>query len=480
MRVRFAPSPTGFLHIGNARTAIINHLIAKKYNADLILRIEDTDMERSTKESEKSILEDLKWLGIEWTEGPDKDGGCGPYRQSERFDIYKKYSDRLVKEGKAYYCYCSAEELDEMRAEALETGRTSTYNGKCRSLSAEEKQKFTDEGRKPTIRFRVEENHEIKIRDLIKGEVIFNSDNIGGDFIIVRSDGVPVYNYIVVIDDLLMKITHVIRGEDHLSNTPKQILIAEALGFERPVYAHMALVMGDDKKKLSKRHGITSVALYRSEGYLPEALVNYISMLGWASETGEEILKIEDIISQIDLDNLAKSAAVFDFKKLKWMNANYIRSADDEVIYRQLLPFLSAAGYDISSYDENFLRKAVLFSRNYCELLSDIGQHMEIFLNDKPAVDGETEELLKSEAGQLIINSATEVLENLPDDSYADQFVDVIKEKTGLKGKNLFMPCRAVITGRMHGPDLADTMKILGRGKCLERISYFKTRYPAG
>ncbi len=479
MRVRFAPSPTGFLHIGNARTAIINYLIAKKYGADYILRVEDTDMERSTKESEKSIMEDLKWLGIEWSEGPDVGGDCGPYRQSERFDIYKTYSEKLIADGKAYYCYCSSEEIEDMRADAAATGRTSTYNGRCRNLSEADRQKFISEGRKPTIRFRIEENQQIIIDDLIKDKVIFNSDNIGGDFIIVRSDGVPVYNYIVVIDDLLMKVTHVIRGEDHLSNTPKQILIAEALGFERPVYAHMALVMGDDKKKLSKRHGITSVALYREEGYLSEALVNYISMLGWASASGEEILKLEDIISQIDLDNLAKSAAVFDFKKLKWMNANYIRAYDENLIYKMLLPFLEKAGFKIESYDEAYLKKVILFSRNYCELLSDIGRHAEIFLTNELEVDGETADLLKSEPGQIIIKCAGDVLDQLNDDNYADDFVNVVKDRTGLKGKNLFMPCRAVISGRMHGPDLADTMKILGRGKCAERIKYFGGKYLA-
>ena len=282
MRLRFAPSPTGYLHIGNARTAVVNYVIARKFNAAYVLRIEDTDMERSSAESERSILEDLSWLGIRWDEGPGAGGEYGPYRQSERFDIYRDYTRRLLENGSAYHCYCSPEELEAMRREAQAAGRPFVYPGRCRNLSEAEKKRLESEGRSPTVRFHVPEGRSIEVDDLIKGRVLFGSENIGGDFIIVRSDGVPMYNYIVIIDDALMKISHVIRGEDHLTNTPKQIMIARALDLPVPQYAHLALVLGPDRSKLSKRHGITSVKMYRREGYLPEALVNYLSMLGWA------------------------------------------------------------------------------------------------------------------------------------------------------------------------------------------------------
>lgn len=464
MRVRFAPSPTGYLHIGNARTAIINHLIAKKYNAEYVLRVEDTDMERSSKESEQSILDDLKWLGIEWTEGPDKGGNYGPYRQSERFDIYKEYTEKLLSEKKAFKCYCTPEEIEQMRKEAAAEGRTAVYNGRCRHLSDDEKKAFENEGRKPTIRFHVEENQPIEINDHIKGNVTFNSSNIGGDFIIVRSDGVPVYNYIVVIDDALMKITDVIRGEDHLPNTPKQIMIARALGFDSPKYAHMPLVLGDDKKKLSKRHGITSVDMYRKEGYLPEALMNYIAMLGWAAKDEQEILDEGEIVNQIDINNLAKSAAVFDFKKLKWMNGNYIRNYPENKVVDLFKPYLEQAQYNISTVDPDQLKRKISFLTNYCELLPEILKSADMFLKDLPDHDDEASELLKTEAGQTAIKTSVDLINSgeLNENNFTESYLNLLKEKGGLKGKNLFMPARAILLSRVHGPDVAESLQLLG------------------
>lgn len=479
MRVRFAPSPTGFLHIGNARTAILNYLIAKKYNAKLILRVEDTDTERSSKESEQSIYEDLKWLGLEWNEGPDLGGDFGPYRQSERFDIYKKYTDKLLAEEKAYYCYCSQEELDKMRDQANKDGKKFVYPGHCRNLSEEQKQKYIEEGRKPTVRFKVNENEEIKITDHIKGEVVFNSDNIGGDFIIVRSDGGPIYNYIVVIDDSLMEISHVIRGEDHLSNTPKQIMIARALGFKDPEYAHMPLVMGNDRKKLSKRHGITSVNLYKEEGYLPEALVNYIAMLGWASESGEEVFSVDELVKQIDINNLAKSSAIFDFKKLRWMNGIHIRNYDLEKIKNLFTPYIEKAGYDLSIIDNEWLTRVIDFIRIKCEVLADIGSAIKMFIEEIPEPEADALEMLKSEAGQTAIKAAFELINNnkITKENFADDFINQVKEMTGLKGKNLFMSCRAVLTSNLHGPDLAESLKLIGFEKCVKRINHIYEKY---
>jgi glutamyl-tRNA synthetase len=478
MRVRFAPSPTGFLHIGNARTAIINYLVAQKNGAEFVLRIEDTDLERSTKESEKSIFFDLTWLGLSWTEGPDKPKDCGPYRQSERFDIYAKYTERLLSEGKAYPCYCTQEELDAQRAECEKAGNAFVYPGTCRGLTPEQRKQKEADGRKPAIRLHVPDGIDIDLIDAIKGPVHFDSQNIGGDFIIVRSDGVPIFNYIVIIDDALMKITHVIRGEDHLPNTPKQLMVARALELPVPKYAHLPLVLGDDRKKLSKRHGITSVENYRSAGYLPEALVNYIAMMGWSSESGEEIMSAEKISSQIDLESLGKSPAVFDFGKLRWMNANYIRSYDLEKIIDLFIPYLKDAGYDVDAVGREKLTKVISLVRGNCELLADIVPNVKILLEDFPEPDEEADLLLKSEEGKRTAAAAFELMgTEINAENFTSDLINKIKEKTGLKGKNLFHPCRALLTSSLKGPDLAEAMKVIGYDICAQRVKKIHDRY---
>ncbi|MCX7678123.1 MAG: glutamate--tRNA ligase [Spirochaetes bacterium] len=470
MRLRFAPSPTGFLHIGNARTAIINYLLSKKYNAVLVLRIEDTDVERSSRESEESILRDLQWLGIQWHEGPDVGGNFGPYRQSERLEIYKQFSEQLLKNGNAYYCFCTQEELETMRARAFETG-TYEYSGRCRNLSTAEKERFRAEGRKPTIRFRVPENETVIVDDAIKGKVVFSSENIGGDFIIVRSDGMPVYNYIVIIDDALMKITHVVRGEDHLSNTPKQILIARALNLPVPQYAHLALVMGNDRKKLSKRHGITSVDLYRKEGYLPEALVNYLAMLGWAAEDEREILSMQEIVAQIELEKLAKSAAIFDFQKLRWMNSHYVRLKSAIELLPLIQPYLQEVGIDANAVEREKLLRAIELLKPYCELLSDIKNFAPMLLSEIPAYDEEAKQILMSDEATILIKEAFSFFSETPS-SDIGQFVNVVKAKTGFKGKQLFHPLRALLTGKLKGPELDQVISLLGYDGCKKRVEY--------
>ncbi len=478
MRVRFAPSPTGFLHVGNARTAIMNFLIANKNNAAFVLRIEDTDMERSTKESEQSIYQDLAWLGISWNEGPDKGGDFGPYRQSERFDIYRKYTEKLISEGKAYYCYCTREELDATKKGADGETESYTYNGRCRNLSAGEQKKFEAEGRKPTVRFRVPDNTSIVVNDRIKGPVEFNSSNIGGDFIIIRSDGVPVFNYIVIIDDALMKISLVIRGDDHLSNTPKQLLVARALGLPEPEYAHLPLIMGPDRSKLSKRHGITSVEMYRRQGYLPEALMNYMAMLGWASESGDEILPLDAIISQVDLGKLSKNAPIFDFQKLRWMNGMYIREYPVPAITDLFIPYIREAGYGIESIERKTIEDIVTILRKSCDLLSDIGGLIGIFLNEVNEPDADADAMLKTEEGRLVIAAARDLFQSeLNAGNFAAFLPNRVKEKTALKGKNLFMPLRAIITGRQKGPELDQSMPVIGFEKCKKRIEYCHKRY---
>jgi len=478
MKVRFAPSPTGYLHIGNARTAVINYLIARKYNASMVLRIEDTDMERSSRESEESILDDLKWLGISWDEGPDTGGDSGPYRQSERFDIYREYTEKLLSEGKAYYCYCSKDELDSMRRKAESEKSAFTYNGRCRDLTDEQRKAFEDEGRKPTVRFRIPEGRSITVRDHIRGNVQFNSENIGGDFIIVRSDGVPVYNYIVTIDDTLMGVTHVIRGEDHLSNTPKQILIAEALGLPVPEYAHQPLILGPDRSKLSKRHGITSVDLYRSEGYLPESLVNYLAMLGWSTETGDEILSIDQIIEQFDLDGLGKSAAIFDFQKLRWINGNYIRSYPLDRITDLFIPYIREAGYSPEEIGREQMEKIISIVRGYCDVLSEVKEHVGIFIEDVCEPDEDADALLRQEDSITLVSAALEIMKSSVDHTgFSEELIPKIKESTSFKGKKLFHPVRAILTGKLKGPELDTAMPVIGFDKCLKRIQYMHDRY---
>ncbi len=478
MRVRFAPSPTGYLHIGNARTALINHLIAKKNNWDYTLRIEDTDFERSSKESEESIIKDLKWLGIQWNEGPDLGGERGPYRQSERFEIYREYSEKLINENKAYYCYCTPEEVDKVRAEIENENQPFVCPNRCGEIDDAKKRSFEDEGRKPVIRFRVPEGVPVTVKDHIKGNIQFKSENIGGDFIIVRSDGTPVYNYIVVIDDALMGVTHVIRGEDHLSNTPKQILMADALGLPVPQYAHHALVLGEDRSKLSKRHGITSVELYRKEGYLPEALVNYLAMLGWATESGEEILSQDEIISQIDITSIAKSAAVFDFRKLRWMNGVYIRNYPEERIPELFFPFIEEAGYDPGDMESDLLEKVLQLMKGYCEVLSDIGKFLPMFFEDVSIPDEDAESMLKEEYSADVIKAAKELLESdINEENFITDTVNRVKEASGQKGKKLFMPVRAMLTGRLRGPELDLVLPLIGFEKYRKRIEYCFDKY---
>jgi len=467
MRVRFAPSPTGFLHLGNARTAVINFCISRKENAPFVLRIEDTDQERSSLESEESIYKDLKWLGLDWDEGPSAGGDKGPYRQSERYDLYQKYAQNLINSGHAYKCYCTKEELDDLRAK----DGSFTYPGTCRDLTFEEQNARESEGRTHVIRFRVPENENIIIKDSIKGDIEFGSDNIGGDFIVIRTDGSPIYNFIVTIDDYLMGITHVIRGEDHLSNTPKQTLVARALNLPEPIYAHLPLILGADRSKLSKRHGMTSVELYRSGGYLPEALFNYIAMLGWATESGDEILSQEEIINNISIDKMAKSSAVFDFQKLKWVNSQYIRQYPLDTITDLFLPHIIEAGYD--NLDRNNLEGIIDLIRGNCEVLPDIKNLVPIFLDDLCIPDEDADKMLKEDYSADVIKTAYEVLEKNPP---MEELLGEIKSSANQKGKKLFMPLRAMITGRLKGPDLDKALPLIGYENIKKRIQYcYKT-----
>ena len=344
VKVRFAPSPTGPFHIGGARSALFNWLYAHHMNGTFLVRIEDTDLKRSTKESEENIKDSLKWLGLNWDEGIDVGGDNGPYRQTERLDIYNAEVKKLIDEGKAYYCYCTEEELEESRKEQIAAGKTPVYDGHCEHLTQEQIDQYKAEGRKPVVRLKVRKDGVFAFDDMVRGHVEFQASGIG-DFIIVKSDGIPVYNFAVVIDDAKMGITHVIRAEEHLSNTPRQLAIYEALGYEVPKFGHISLILGADHKKMSKRHGATSVTEYRNMGYLPQAMFNYLALLGWAPQGEQEIFSVDELVKQFSMNRVSSNDAVFDIEKLNWINFQYMKQLTPDQLLELTLPFIEKAGY---------------------------------------------------------------------------------------------------------------------------------------
>src|SRR4051812_36362181 len=373
MRVRFAPSPTGQLHVGNARTALFNWLLARGGDGTFILRIEDTDAERSTRESESAIVRDLRWLGLDWDEGPDIGGSRGPYRQSERFHLYQSYAQELLSDGKAYHCFCTTAQLAAERKDALAEGRPAVYSGTCRRLTVEQALDRIANGERPAIRFRVPQGREVAFNDAVRGEVRFHTEVIG-DPVIVRADATPAYNFAVVVDDALMEVTHVVRGEDHISNTPRQILMYEAMGFTPPTFAHLALVMGPDHSPLSKRHGATSVAEFRSKGYLPEALVNYLALIGWSPGGGDELLPIDELARRFSLEAVGHSAGGVDEEKLGWAKRPYLKMAQPERIAALSVPFFKAAGVPMNpdARGIDFLATAMAMATSSVDRLNQI------------------------------------------------------------------------------------------------------------
>ncbi|MDF2635649.1 MAG: glutamyl-tRNA synthetase [Pelosinus sp.] len=476
IRVRFAPSPTGPFHIGGARSALFNWLLAKKYNGKFIMRIEDTDLERSTKESEENIKEALQWLGITWDEGTDVGGPYGPYRQTERLDTYHTYTEQLLREGKAYYCYCSEEELDEERQKQTDKGENPHYGGRCLHLTEEDKAGFIAQGRKPTVRFHVQGNKQIIFKDMVRDTVSFESNGVG-DFVIVKSDGVPVYNYAVVIDDALMKITHVIRGEEHLSNTPRQVVLYEALGFIPPIFGHISLILGADRTKMSKRHGATSVEKYRNLGYLPEAIVNFLALLGWSPGGEKEFFSLDELIEEFSMERVAKNPAVFDVDKLNYISAQYIKKADPEVITDLALPHLREAGYigeELSVKDREWLTQVVALLQDYISYAAEIVNHIDIFFNENVEFENEeAAQVLRDGDVPAVINSFCEKLQALEivDAPSVKALLKSITKELKLGGKKVFMPLRVVLTGKMHGPDLDKIIALLGSEKILSRIT---------
>ncbi|OES45974.1 glutamate--tRNA ligase [Domibacillus iocasae] len=478
VRVRYAPSPTGHLHIGNARTALFNYLYARNLGGTFIIRIEDTDQKRNIEGGEQSQLDYLKWLGVDWDEGPDVGGEYGPYRQSERNDLYKKYYEQLLKEGKAYKCYCTAEELEAEREAQQDRNEIAGYSGKCRHLTNEEQAALEAEGRRPSIRFLVPSSETISFNDIVKGDVSFDSDGIGGDFVIVKQDGTPTYNFAVAVDDHLMKMTHVLRGDDHISNTPKQLLIYKALGFEPPVFGHMTLIVNESRKKLSKRDEsiIQFIEQYKELGYLPEALLNFITLLGWSPKEEEEMYTKEQFIEQFDADRLSKSPAFFDKQKLLWMNNQYMKEQSVERVVELARPHLVKAGLiedSLSPEQEEWVTNLIALYQEKMSYGAEIVELADLFFKEDLSYEDEAKGVLAEEQVPEVLRAFADkaaALDPFEADGVKKAMKDVQKE-TGHKGKKLFMPIRAAVTGQTHGPDLPKAIELLGREKVLQRLN---------
>ncbi len=473
VRVRFAPSPTGFLHIGSARTALFNWLFARHHGEKFILRIDDTDEARSTEELMREIYDSMEWLGLDWNEGPVVGGPHAPYVQSERSDLYRKYVQQLLDSGGAYRCYCTAEELDQMRAQARAEKRSLGYTGKCRHLTEADRRKLEAEGRQSTVRLKITSGT-IIVPDLVLDSVKFEAD-ILDDFIIVKSNGSPLYNFTSIIDDIEMGITHVIRGADHLANTPKQILICQALGSEPPQFAHLPMVLGSSKgEKLSKRHGATSVGQYREDGYLPEALINFLVRLGWSYDDKAEIFSVDELIERFDLDRVGKSGSVFDIKKLQWLNGHYVMKLELPTRTDAVIPFLQKAGLleaHPSPARRAWLEKIVEAIDDRLTTLADVITYSYFFSDD---FDYDPKAVKRWWKGDPvgILQGLREILAGI--DGFKVEAIESaiwahIEEK-GVSRIKAMQPLRIAVTGESGGPGLFDIIVLLGRERVLERL----------
>jgi len=447
VRVRFAPSPTGHLHVGGARTAIFNWLFARHHGGTFIIRVEDTDQARSTIESEAMVLEDLRWLGLAWDEGPDNGGPHAPYRQSERVDVYSAAAQQLLASGTAYRCFCTEEELEAKRKKAEEEARPPHYDLTCFRLSAQQISAKLAMWTPFALRFHVPDTDDgrgdVTIDDLIRGEVTWKRESLG-DFILVRSDGLPTYNFSVVVDDHDMEITHVIRAEEHLTNTHRQVLVYRALGWSIPLFAHVSLILGADRSKLSKRHGATSVTAYAEEGFLPDAMLNFLTLLGWSSPDGAEIFTRDFAIENFALDRVNSAPAVFDRAKFEWMNGQYIHAMSTDALRPLVAKF----------FDAPWLEEGIEVVKTSVHLLTQFADALRFVLEYTPP-QGIDRAFAEGLANDLRTNGAP------TDETSFKAMIERLKAATGLKGKNLFMPLRLAITGSDHGPELVRAIPLL-------------------
>lgn len=458
IRVRFAPSPTGFLHIGGARTALFNWLFARNAKGTFILRIEDTDRTRSTDEYIDAIVEGMNWLGLDWDEGP--------FRQTDRFDVYRSYVEKLLKEGRAYYCYCSAEELETRRKLAMAQGKSLKYDGRCRDL------KDPVPGIVPAVRFRMPELGQTVVEDLIRGQVVFENEQLD-DLIILRSDGTPTYNLTVVVDDVDMRITHIIRGDDHLNNTPKQIQLYQAFGYAVPKFAHLPMILGADKTRLSKRHGATSVMAYQEMGYLPEALVNYLVRLGW-SYGDQEVFTRDELISHFSFEHIGKSAAVFNPEKLLWLNSQYIMHSSSEKLAELVMPFLVTEKIvaEGKTLDMAWLAKAVHTLQERAKTLLELAGSLRYYIAEDVAFDEKAKEKFLNEKSRDLLKELHGAISSLPAFSVPEleNLFKSIIEKHGVKLGALAQPVRVAMTGGTESPGIYEVLDVLGREKVLRRL----------
>ncbi|MBI4371629.1 MAG: glutamate--tRNA ligase [Elusimicrobia bacterium] len=479
VRTRFAPSPTGFLHIGGARTTLYNWLFARRHGGAFILRIEDTDEVRSTEESVSAILDSIRWLGLDWDEGPadlrsDK-GRCGPYYQMRRVDLYRAQRDRLLKDGKAYRCYCTKEELDEMRRLAQLEKRPPRYDGRCRSLTEAKRRELEASGRKAAVRFQMPGDGVTVIEDQIRGSVRFEN-HLQQDLVIWKTTDGPTYNFACVVDDHLMEISHVIRGDEHLSNTPSQIQIYRALGWEPPLFAHLSMILGPDGSKLSKRHGATSVLEYRDQGYLPAAMRNYLALLGWSTPDSQQLFAAEELVGKFALEGCQKSPATFDTVKLQWMNGEYIRKTGLDELTRLAEPFLEKAG--LKGLPGPDLKAAVALEHEKFKLLSEIPGLVDFFYKPVEFTPKAMDKVLKAPGAKEVLNGMALALKDLEpfDEKTIEARVRRFCEDEGLKTGQAFHPLRAAVTGRTEGPTLFKMLEIMGRGEVLKRLADAQTR----
>ena len=470
VRVRFAPSPTGWLHVGGARTAYFNWLFARQHHGVMALRIEDTDVARSSADSEAGVLEDLRWLGLDWNEGPDLGGPFGPYRQSERLTLYRERAGFLVAQNAAYPCFCADAELEARRAAQLAAGRPPQYDGRCRRLSPAEREIQRAEGRSESIRF-VVEPRDWTLRDRVRGDVRFPAGMVG-DFVLLRSNGLPTYNFACAVDDAGMRISHVIRAEEHLPNTVRQLMLYDALGDTPPAFAHVPLILNSDRSKMSKRDGEAAVAVgdWRRAGYLPEALLSYLALLGFHPGDNREVLTRRELIEAFTLERVGKSGAVFDPDKLRWMNAHYLHHATGPELLALGAAFLPewAAGRP-----QAWLTRALELIRGNLATLKDIAVELEPFAADGPRFETDARTIADGEAARVICQALSDEIESLEQWS-ADVFksaVQAVGKRVGAKGRDLYQPIRAALTGRTHGPELPAIAELLGRDATIVRLT---------
>ncbi len=477
-RVRFAPSPTGQLHVGNARTALYNWLFARRFGGDFLLRIEDTDIERSEARYEAQLLDDLRWLGLDWDEGPEArngDGPYGPYRQSERLEIYREHTDRLLGEGRAYRCFCSADQLDREREQAIAAHLPQVYSGRCRNISPDDSVPRAAAGEPFAVRLKIGPDP-IAFHDIVRGAVEFAADAVS-DPILVRSSGMPVYNYVVTIDDALMKVTHVIRGDDHLSNTPKQVAIYQAFGWPVPEFAHLSTILGPDKTRLSKRHGATSIATFREMGVLPEALTNYLALLGWGAEGGtRETFSMSELAAEFTLERVTPSPAIFDFNKLHWLNRHYLKLAEPARVLQLSRPYFVAQHWlpDASTPELHgwLLQLLALFVPAVDQLDQLTEKTRFIFAVDPAAAlaNEENAAVFASPSVRAVLEAFAARVAVLPAPITAEAFkaaMNEVKTATGVKGKDLFHPVRIAITGAHSGPEFDKLVPLIEAGHAL-------------